>query len=90
MNQQMTNTPEYIPNLSNHTDAVIGLGLQRARELKSFSRPELAFYLSWSDQALEAYEEGCLSISASSLYTLCEALNINIDDFYDLAFGQNA
>ncbi len=87
MNQQIIPQTVYPANLSSHTDAVIGLGLQRAREQKSLSRSELALYLSWTDQALEAYEQGCLPISASSLYTLCEALNIKIDDFYDLAFG---
>jgi transcriptional regulator with XRE-family HTH domain len=87
MNQQMIPVPEYIPNVGNHTDTVIGLGLQRAREQRSLSRSELAFHLSWTYQALEAYEQGFLPISASSLYTLCEALDIRIDDFYDLAFG---
>lgn len=72
--------------LSIQTDVVIARGLQKARELKSITRPDLAMYLSWTDQALEAYEQGYLPISASALYTLCSALRITVDDFYELAF----
>ncbi len=87
MNQQFIPIPNYPPYIPSTADTVIGLGLRKIRELKSVSRSDLALYLSWTDQALESYEKGCLPISASSLYTLCEALNITIDDFYDLAFS---
>lgn len=86
MTQQMMQAVNYSPYIENSTDIVIGLSLRRIREEKSLSRSELAFCLEWSDQALKAYEEGCLPISASSLYTLCEVLEVGIDDFYDLAF----
>lgn len=63
-------------------DELIGKELQHARENKNLSLNDVAQIICKSRFTLHGYEKGRNSISASTLFELCELYDIDLDELF--------
>ena len=64
-------------------DAHVGLRVRLRRQMLGISQNELGHQLGVTFQQIQKYEKGANRIGASRLYEIANALNINVQYFYD-------
>lgn len=68
---------------SNHIDAEIGLRMRRRRLVLGLSQTDLGKFLDVSFQQVQKYENGMNRISCASLVSICAALKVSSNYFFD-------
>lgn len=67
---------------------LLGLEFKRQRLSYSLSTEELCFKNKLNKKEIEEFEQGIAPVSAITLYNLCSALNLSLDDFYKTALSE--
>jgi transcriptional regulator with XRE-family HTH domain len=67
---------------------LLGIEFKRQRLFRSLSMEELCSKNQLDEKELEEFEQGSAPISATSLYSLCNALDIPLDEFYKAALEE--
>jgi transcriptional regulator with XRE-family HTH domain len=78
----MSNQYEYFLNV------LLGLELKRQRLSHSISTEDLCWKSQLDEKEIEEFERGIRPISATTLYSLCSALDISLDEFYKTALDE--
>ncbi|MEL6323195.1 MAG: helix-turn-helix transcriptional regulator [Pseudomonadota bacterium] len=69
--------------MADDTDLYVGKRLRRRRRLLGLTQQELAVQVGVRFQQIQKYECGANRMTASRLYDLARALNVNVQYFFD-------
>jgi transcriptional regulator with XRE-family HTH domain len=69
--------------MANRTDLHVGKRLRRRRRLLGLTQQELANQVGVRFQQIQKYECGANRLTASRIYDLSRALNVNVQYFFD-------
>lgn len=68
-------------------DTIVGANIRRIRNMRSLSQTVLGEALGITFQQVQKYEKGSNRVSASSIVAVAVALQVNISDLFEGAYG---
>lgn len=70
--------------MKNEYSAILGNNIKKYREMNKMTQTELAEKLNLSQNAISQYEKGDRDPSTQTIYRLCEILQIDFNELYNI------